>query len=275
MPTDLLQLIHSVILGIVEGITEFLPISSTGHLILTANWLGATGEKWKIFEVFIQLGAIWAVCWAYRLRLWRSIEGLFRGNAAAWRFWVNLGIAFLPAAVVGLLCHHAIKAHLFNWQTVCTTCVLGALVIFWVEKRQTRIRPTVETVEAITPLLALKVGFAQLFALIPGTSRSGATIMGGMIFGLSRQAATEFSFFLAIPVMFAASLYDLYKGRDELNTGDLAPFAVGFAVSFLFALLAVKWLLRFVATHDFRPFAWYRLALGALVIADALLFAKG
>ena len=181
MPSHLLELIHAAVLGIVEGITEFLPISSTGHLILTADWLGATGEKWKVFEVFIQLGAILAVCWAYRLRLWRSVEGLFRGSGSAWRFWINLGIAFLPAAVVGLLCHKAIKAHLFNPLTVCTTCVLGALVIFWVERRQKHVQPSMETVEAITPLTALKVGLAQLFALIPGTSRSGATIMGGMM----------------------------------------------------------------------------------------------
>ena len=256
--------IVAIILGIVEGLTEFLPISSTGHLILVGNWLGASGEKWKVFEVFIQLGAILAVCWAYRVKLLASVLGLFRRSGAAWRFWINLGIAFLPAAIVGLLFHHAIKQYLFTPVTVCTTCVLGALVIFWVERCP---RPsTVATVERITPRQALLVGLAQLFALIPGTSRSGATIIGGMIFGLSRQAATEFSFFLAIPVMFAASLFDLYQGRDLLHAADIAPFVIGFGVSFVAALLAVKWLLRFISSHNFIPFAWYRIALGAVII---------
>ncbi|MFA5205590.1 MAG: undecaprenyl-diphosphate phosphatase [Lentisphaeria bacterium] len=254
----------AIILGLVEGLTEFLPISSTGHLILVGNGLGATGEKWKVFEVFIQLGAILAVCWAYRVKLWATVAGLFRRSGGAWRFWINLGIAFLPAAVIGLLGHHAIKHYLFNPLVVCTTCILGALVIFWVERRP---RPAaVETVEAITPRHALLVGLAQLAALIPGTSRSGATIIGGMIFGLSRQAATEFSFFLAIPVMFAASLFDLYQGRDLLHAADVTPFAIGFGVSFVAALLAVKWLLRFISSHNFVPFAWYRIALGVVVI---------
>ncbi len=263
---EIAALIKALVLGVVEGLTEFLPVSSTGHLIIVSDLLGVNDEKGKVFDIVIQLGAILAVCWEYRARFARAFAGI-GSDPVQQRFAANLAVAFVPAAVVGLAFQSAIKAYLFNPVSVAAALVVGALVIFAVERWYERHgAPRVLAVDAMTWRDALKVGFAQCFSLIPGTSRSGATIMGGMIFGLSRQAATEFSFFLAVPIMFAATGYQLVKYRALLSGNDLAPFAVGFVVSFAGALLAVRGLIRFVASHDFRAFAWYRLALGAAVL---------
>jgi undecaprenyl-diphosphatase len=260
-------LLDALILGVVEGLTEFLPVSSTGHLIIVSDLLGLYDEKAKVFDIVIQLGAILAVCWEFRARFSKAFSGLAR-DPVQQRFATNLMVAFLPAAIVGLALQTQIKAYLFNPVSVAVALVVGALVIFaverWYEKRGVA---RVTSVDDMTWRDALKVGLAQCFSLIPGTSRSGATIMGGMIFGLSRQVATEFSFFLAVPIMFAATGYQLVKYRALLTAGDLGPFAVGFVVSFLAALIAVKGLIRYVAHHDFRAFAWYRIALGAAVLA--------
>ena len=259
-------LLDALWLGLIEGLTEFLPISSTGHLILLSDLLGANDEKGKVFDIVIQLGAILAVCWEYRARLGRAFSGLGRDRVQQ-RFALNLFVAFLPAAIVGLAFQSQIKAYLFNPVSVAVALVLGALAIFAIERWYERHgAPRVTSVDEMTWRDALKVGLAQCLALVPGTSRSGATIMGGMLFGLSRQAATEFSFFLAVPIMFAACGYQLLKYRALLSIGDLAPFAVGFAVSFVSALVAVRALIRYVAHHDFRAFAWYRIALGAAVL---------
>jgi undecaprenyl-diphosphatase len=257
---------HALLLGVVEGLTEFLPISSTGHLILVSDLLGLNDEKGKVFDIVIQLGAILAVCWEYRARFARAFSGLAR-DPVQQRFAANLFVAFLPAAIVGLAFHSQIKAYLFNPITVAVALVVGAIAIFAIERWYKRHgAPRVNAVDEMTWADALKVGLAQCLSLIPGTSRSGATIMGGMVFGLSRQAATEFSFFLSVPIMFAATGYQVVKYRDVLAAGDLAPFAVGFVVSFLSALLAVRGLIRYVARHDFNAFAWYRIALGAVVL---------
>ena len=270
MPLD--PLLDALLLGVVEGLTEFLPISSTGHLILVSDWLGANDEKGKVFDIVIQLGAILAVCWEYRARFARAFSGL-ASDRVQQRFAANLLVAFLPAAIVGLLLQSKIKAYLFNPVSVAVALIVGAIAIFAIERWYERHgAPRVIAVDEMTWRDALKVGLAQCLSLIPGTSRSGATIMGGMVFGLSRQAATEFSFFLAVPIMFAASGYQLVKYRELLSASDLAPFAVGFVVSFVAALVAVKALIRYVAHHDFRAFAWYRLALGAAVL---LYFGRG
>jgi undecaprenyl-diphosphatase len=266
------SLFDAFILGVVEGLTEFLPVSSTGHLILVSDLLGLNDEKGKVFDIVIQLGAILAVCWEYRARFARAFSGL-ASDRVQQRFAANLVVAFLPAAIVGLLLQSKIKAYLFNPVSVAVALVVGALAIFAIERWYERHgAPRVTGVDEMTWKDALKVGLAQCLSLIPGTSRSGATIMGGMLFGLSRQAATEFSFFLAVPIMFAASGYQLVKYRDLLSAADLAPFAVGFVVSFVAALVAVKALIRYVAHHDFRAFAWYRIALGAAVL---LYFGRG
>jgi undecaprenyl-diphosphatase len=263
---DLHPLLDALILGVVEGLTEFLPVSSTGHLILVSDFLGLNDEKGKVFDIVIQLGAIFAVCWEYRARFARLFSGL-AGDPVQQRFAANLFVAFLPAAVVGLALQKQIKAFLFNPVSVAVALIVGALVIFAVERWYAKHgAPRVTSVDQMTWKDALKVGLAQCFSLIPGTSRSGATIMGAMMFGLSRQAATEFSFFLAVPIMFAASGYQMVKYRDLLSRDDLATFGVGFMVSFVFALIAVKGLIRYVAHHDFRAFAWYRIALGVLVL---------
>lgn len=260
---DLLPLLHAFILGVVEGLTEFLPVSSTGHLIIVGDLLNFNDEVGKVFEIVIQLGAILAVCWEYRARIGTVVVGL-GSEPAARRFVANLMIAFLPAAVFGLLFIKTIKAHLFQPFTVAIAFIVGALVIFWVEKKA--FHPRIEKVDDMQWQDALKVGLAQTLALIPGTSRSGATIMGGMIFGLSRQAATEFSFFLAIPVMFAATFYDLYKHWALLHVHDLGVFAVGFVTAFISAFIAVKGLLRYIAHHDFLAFAWYRIVFGVILL---------
>ncbi|MBU0753125.1 MAG: undecaprenyl-diphosphate phosphatase [Gammaproteobacteria bacterium] len=256
-------LLHALILGIVEGLTEFLPVSSTGHLILAGDLLGFNDERGKLFEIVIQSGAILAVCWEYRQRLAAVIGGLPR-EPAAQRFVLNLFIAFLPLAILGLLFGKIIKATLFNPVAVATAFIVGAFVILWAEKREHTIR--IESVDDLSPIDALKLGLAQACALIPGTSRSGATIIGGLLFGLSRKAATEFSFFLAIPTLLAATAYQLYKERHLLSADDLGMWAVGFVAAFASAFLCVRWLLRYISSHDFTIFAWYRIAFGIAVL---------
>ena len=264
------SLATALILGIVEGLTEFLPVSSTGHLIVAGSLLGYTGEQAKTFEIVIQAGAILAVCWEYRTRLARVVRGLF-SDATAQRFAVNLAIAFLPAALLGFVFGQAIKAHLFAPVPVAVAFVAGALVILWAERRQ-RARPEtirVTSVDAMRWTDALLVGCAQALALVPGTSRSGATIIGGMLFGLSRVAATEFSFFLAIPTLFAATGYSLWKDASLVAARDLPAFGVGFVAAFVSAFACVRWLIRYVSHHDFVPFAWYRIAFGVVILATA------
>ena len=261
---DPILLLKALILGIVEGLTEFLPISSTGHLILAGDLLDFNDDRGKLFEIVIQSGAILAVVWEYRERLLKVARGIF-SEAAAQKFVLNLFVAFLPLAILGLAFGKAIKAHLFNPVTVATTFILGAFVILWAEKREHKIR--IQTVEEMSMLDALKLGIAQAFALIPGTSRSGSTIIGGLLFGLSRKAATEFSFFLAIPTLIIATIYQLYKERALLNADDISMWAVGFVAAFISAFLCVRWLLRYISSHDFTVFAWYRIAFGIVVLA--------
>ena len=249
------NLLHALILGLVEGITEFLPISSTGHLILAGSLLGFSDERSGVFFVAIQTGAMLAVVWEYRARF-------FRVDIALWR---NLAVAFIPAAVLGLLFGSLIKQVLFKPVPVALAFIVGGLIILVVEKKS--LNPRIHTTRSMTWTDALKVGIAQCFALIPGTSRSGATIIGGMLFGLSRPAATEFSFFLAVPTLCAAGAYDLLKHRALFSADDLGMFAVGLAASFVSAFVVIRWLIRYVATHDFKPFAWYRIAFGLFVLA--------
>jgi undecaprenyl-diphosphatase len=251
------SLFHALILGIVEGLTEFLPVSSTGHLILAGDLLGYQDARAGVFFVAIQTGAMLAVVWEYRARFFAVDPGL----------WRNLLVAFIPAAALGLLFGGFIKAHLFGPVPVAIAFIAGGVVILLVDRGNRAAR--VENTRAMTWLDALKVGVAQCFALIPGTSRSGATIIGGMLFGLSRPAATEFSFFLAVPTLVAAGAYDLWKNRALFSADDLGMFAVGLAASFVSAFVVIRWLVRYVATHDFRPFAWYRIAFGVVVLASA------
>ena len=260
---DLLILLKALILGVVEGLTEFLPISSTGHLILAGDLLNFNDDRAKLFTIVIQSGAILAVVWEYRERVISVVRGLGRERSAN-RFTLNLLIAFMPLAILGLLFKKPIEAYLFKPLPVALAFIVGALLILWAERREHAIR--IQSVDEMTPLDALKLGLAQALALVPGTSRSGATIIGGMLFGLSRRAATEFSFFLAIPTLIVATLYSLYKERSLLNTDDLGMWSVGIISSFISAFLCVRWLLRFVSTHDFTPFAWYRIAFGIVVL---------
>jgi len=267
---DQLTLASAIILGIVEGLTEFLPVSSTGHLIVAGSLLGYTGEQAKMFDISIQTGAILAVVWEYRARFIGAFGGI-RSDPRARRFVANLAIAFVPAAALGFLFGKAIKAHLFAPIPVAMAFVAGAFVILWAERRQ-KVRPgtvRVNEVDDMTYVDAFKVGCAQCFALIPGTSRSGATIIGGMLFGLSRTAATEFSFFLAVPTLFAAAAYSLLKDGHLLRAADLPLFGVGFVAAFVSAFACVRWLIRYVSHHDFVPFAWYRLAFGGVVLLTA------
>ncbi len=264
---DLILALKAVILGIVEGLTEFLPVSSTGHLILVGDLLNFNDDKGKLFEIVIQVGAILAVCWEYRAKIATVIMGLPTQKSAQ-KFALNLVIAFVPLASLGLLFGKHIKAVLFKPIPVALAFIIGAFVIIWAEKREHKIRIT--EVEDLSPLDALKLGIAQAFALIPGTSRSGATIIGGLLFGLSRKAATEFSFFLAIPTLIIASIYDLYKHRDLLDMATDAPyFVVGLVAAFISALLAIKGLLHYISRHDFIAFAWYRIVFGIIVIATS------
>jgi undecaprenyl-diphosphatase len=264
---DAVILLKALILGVIEGLTEFLPISSTGHLIIASQLLGFHDEKGKVFEIAIQTGAMLAIVWEYRERFARALTGIGRDPVAT-RFVVNLIVAFMPAAVLGLAFGKLIKAHLFNAIAVATAFIVGGIVILWVERRKSR-TARIESVDEMTPLDALKVGIAQAFALIPGTSRSGATIIGGMLFGLSRKAATEFSFFLAVPTLIAAGAYDLLKHRDLFSAADLPVFGVGLIAAFVSAFVCVRWLIRYIATHDFTVFAWYRIVFGAVVLFTA------
>ena len=252
-----MDLLKAFILGIVEGLTEFLPVSSTGHLILAADLLDFRGERAGVFNLAIQTGAMLAVVWEYRARFFRVDLQLYR----------NLLVAFIPAAVLGLAFGSLIKNYLFKPVPVALAFIVGGLIILFVEKKKIAFR--VESTQAMTWLDALKVGFAQCFALIPGTSRSGATIIGGMLFGLSRKAATEFSFFLAVPTLVAAGAYDLWKSRGLFSANDLGMFAVGLIAAFASAFVVIRWLIRYVASHDFRPFAWYRIVFGGLVLLTA------
>jgi len=263
---DSVVLLKALILGVVEGLTEFLPISSTGHLIIASELLGFHDEKGKVFEIVIQTGAMLAVVWEYRARFARALTGI-GSDPVAQRFVINLVVAFIPAAILGLAFGSVIKAHLFHTVPVALAFVIGGVIILWVERRRPRSR--VESVDEMTWKDALKVGLAQSVALIPGTSRSGATIIGGMLFGLSRRAATEFSFFLAVPTLVAAGAYDLFKHRALFSLADSPTFAVGFVTSFISAFLCVRWLIRYIATHDFTAFAWYRIAFGAIVLLTA------
>ncbi len=261
--------IKVIIMGIVEGLTEFLPISSTGHLILAGSLLNFTGEKVKVFEIVIQAGAMLAVCWEYRVRIF-SVMLNFRHDILARRFVLNVLVAFLPAVILGLAFGKMIKAHLFKPVPVAMAFIVGALIIWVVERRNRRhLTSRVDSVDDMSTLDAIKVGLAQCFALIPGTSRSGATIIGAMAFGLSRRAATEFSFFLAIPTLFGATIYSLYKERALLSAADLPMFGLGGLAAFVSAFLCVRWLLRFISTHDFMIFVWYRLVFGVLVLVTA------
>jgi undecaprenyl-diphosphatase len=264
---DLVLLLKALILGIVEGLTEFLPVSSTGHLILVGDLLDFNDDKGKMFEIVIQFGAILAVCWEYRARLRNVASGLRAGKEDAQRFVLNLAVAFMPAAVLGLLFASKIKQYLFKPVPVALAFIVGGLLILWAERRKHVI--SVECVDDMGWRDALKVGLAQSLALIPGTSRSGATIIGGLVFGLSRQAATEFSFFLAIPTLFAATAYELIKYRHLLNADDLGMFAVGGVASFVSAFFAVRGLLRYISRHDFSAFAWYRIGFGIIVLLTA------
>ncbi len=272
-----MHLLHALLLGLVEGMTEFLPISSTGHLILAGHLLGLHDEKSKLFDVAIQTGAMLAVIWYYRDRfiaIFRSIsntEGPVVERQESIRLIANISLAFLPAAVLGLLFGKAIKDHLFHPVPVAIAFVLGGLIILWAERRVALYPQSVrvEALHRMSGLDALKVGIAQCFALIPGTSRSGATIIGGMLFGLSRQVATEFSFFLAIPTLIGAGLYDTWKYRDLLSWADAPAFLLGLTSAFVSALVVVHWLIRFVSNHIFTWFAWYRIAFGAIVLVSS------
>jgi len=259
-----LLVVQAVVLGIVEGLTEFLPVSSTGHLIIVGDALGFTGERAKTFEIFIQLGSILGVMWYYRARVWALASGLHR--PAERRFVWNLFVAFLPAAMIGLLTHKYIKAYLFSPVTVAIALIVGGVLIFVIERWHQHRGARIHSVDEMTSLDALKVGVAQTFSLFPGTSRAGATIMGGLLTGLSRTTATEFSFFLAMPTMFAATLYDLVKSREHLQAGDAMLFAIGFVVAFITAVFVVKAFLKYVGRHTFGPFAWYRIGFGVLVL---------
>jgi undecaprenyl-diphosphatase len=275
---DIALLLKAAILGIVEGLTEFLPISSTGHLILSSSLLGFRGENVATFEIAIQTGAMLAVIWEYRRKLIDTVAGIARERTAQ-RFALNVIVAFLPAVVFGLAFGSFIKAKLFHPVPVATAFLVGGLIILWVEARHRRAfgerdlegrrLARVETVDDMTVVDALKVGLVQCLAMIPGTSRSGATIIGGMLFGLSRRAATEFSFYLAIPTLIGAGVYSLWKQRGILTTADLPLFAVGFVFAFISALLCIRWLIRYISTHDFTVFAWYRIVFGVVVLATA------
>lgn len=261
---DILLLLKALILGVIEGLTEFLPISSTGHLIVFGDLLHFHSNG-KVFEIAIQLGAVLAVIFEYRQKFTQIVKGIGRDRTIN-RFVLNLAVAFVPAAVMGLLFSKQIKAYLFNPITVATMLVLGGFFILWVEKRQISKKPKIEKVDDMKPIDALVVGCAQVFALVPGTSRSGSTIMGGMLWGLERKVATEFSFFLAVPMMIAATGYDILKHYQLFTLQDIGLIIVGFVAAFLAGLVAVKALLKFVATRNYVPFAYYRIIFGGLIL---------
>jgi undecaprenyl-diphosphatase len=271
MAGDTISLVNAAILGMVEGVTEFLPISSTGHLIVAASLLDIHGgERVKVFEIAIQIGAIFAVLWSYRDRFWSTFRGLGR-DVKANTFFLNLCVAFVPAASIGFLFIKDIKAVLFNAYGVAAASIIGALIILWVERNssQREADARIREVDAMTMSDAFKVGLAQCFSLFPGMSRSGASLVGGMLFGMSRKTATEFSFFLGVPTLSAASLYSMYKDRALLSSADIPAFAVGTIVSFIIALMVIRWLIRFVATHTLVAFAWYRIAFGGVILLTA------
>ena len=260
---DLLLLLKGLVLGLVEGVTEFLPISSTGHLIIAGDLLNFNDEKGKIFEIVIQLGAILAVCWAYRAKIGQVL--ITANQKSSQQLIINLTLAFLPAALLGLAFHHQIKQYLFSPLTVACALILGGAAILIIERIAPQ--PNIDAVDDMDWKHALKIGVAQTVALIPGVSRSGATILGGVLFGLSRSAATEFSFFLAIPIMFAATAFELFSNRTLLSWQDFELFAVGFVTAFISALLVIQLFIRFVAKHNFTGFAWYRIIFGLSVLA--------
>jgi undecaprenyl-diphosphatase len=264
---DNVLLVKAAIMGLVEGITEFLPISSTGHLILAGALLGFDDDKAKVFDIAIQTGAIFAVILVYWQKIRDTLVTL-PSSKVSQRFAINVLIAFTPAVVLGLLFGNAIKANLFNPVVVASTFIIGGFIILWAEKRQAD-NPklaAIHDVDAMTSIDALKVGLVQCFAMIPGTSRSGATIIGGMLLGLSRKAATDFSFYLAIPTLIGAGAYSLYKERSLLSLADAPMFGVGLVVSFISAWLCIRWLLKFIATHSFVGFAYYRIVFGLIVL---------
>ncbi|MDH4293373.1 MAG: undecaprenyl-diphosphate phosphatase [Betaproteobacteria bacterium] len=263
---DVTPYLHAFILGVVEGLTEFLPVSSTGHLIIVGSLLNFNDEKGKVFELVIQTGAMLAVCWEFRARFRGVLCGLTT-DVGAQRFVLNLIAAFMPAAVIGLALGGIIKSHLFHAVPVAMALIIGGFVILWAERRDRAAR--IDDVDMMTWRDALKVGFAQAFALFPGVSRAGATIIGGMLFGLSRRAATEFSFFLAVPTLMAAGAYDLYKSRALLSADDIGLFGVGTVTAFVSAFVCIRWLIRYVASHDFRIFAWYRIGFGLFILLSA------
>jgi undecaprenyl-diphosphatase len=264
---DIVLLVKAAVMGIVEGLTEFLPISSTGHLILAGSLLGFDDAKAKVFDIAIQTGAIFAVILVYWQKIQSTVVALPRQPKAR-RLAVNVVVGFLPAVVLGLIFGKMIKAHLFTPVVVASTFIIGGFIILWAEKRPPG-SVRIEHVDDMTTWDALKVGLVQCFAMIPGTSRSGSTIIGGMLLGLSRQAATDFSFFLAIPTLIGAGAYSLYKERALLSAADIPLFSVGLVFSFLSAWLCVRWLLKYISTHNFIPFAWYRIAFGIVVLATA------
>ncbi|MGN6831282.1 undecaprenyl-diphosphate phosphatase [Paucibacter sp. M5-1] len=264
---DAVLLIKAAIMGVVEGLTEFLPISSTGHLILAGALLGFDDAKSKVFDIAIQTGAIFAVILVYWQRLREVAVGL-GSEARSRRFLINVAVGFAPAVILGLLLGKAIKAHLFTPTVVAIALIVGGFVILWAERRKQAV-VRIEHVDDMTPLDALKVGLAQCVAMIPGTSRSGATIIGGMLFGLSRKAATDYSFFLAIPTLIGAGAYSLYKDRALLALSDAPMFGVGLLFSFVSAWICVRWLLRYIASHSFEVFAWYRIVFGIVILATA------
>ena len=267
---DLILALKAIIMGLVEGFTEFLPISSTGHLIVAGSLLDFTGEKVKVFEIAIQAGAILAVMWEYRARIASVLAGL-GADPKARKFTLNLIVAFMPAAVLGLAFNTMIKAKLFAPVPVALAFIIGGVIILWVERsnKENAAPARIDSVDDMNMMDALKIGCAQALALIPGTSRSGATIIGGMLFGLSRKAATEFSFFLAIPTLLAATVYSVYKERALLSAADLPLFGIGGVAAFISAFLCVRWLLRYISSHDFSVFAWYRIVFGILIVASA------
>ena len=267
---DIVLLIKAAIMGIVEGLTEFLPISSTGHLILAGSLLGLDNEVGKVFDIAIQTGAIFAVILVYWQKLRDTVLAL-PSSKQAQRFALNVFIAFVPAVILGLLFGKAIKAHLFTPVVVASTFIIGGFIILWAERRQKNAPAAIRIhdVESMTPMDALKVGLVQCLAMIPGTSRSGATIIGGMLLGLSRKAATDFSFYLAIPTLIGAGAYSLFKERALLSWADSPMFLIGLVFSFLSAWLCIRWLLRYIATHSFVGFAYYRIVFGVVVLATA------
>ncbi len=261
---DPILAIQAFFLGILEGLTEFIPVSSTGHLILVIDLIGFEGPKGKVFEIVIQLGAILAICWLYRMKLWHAVSTMHKEQSSQ-RFISNIVLAFLPAAVIGVFAHGFIKEVLFSPWVVSVMLIIGGVIIIIVERLN--LKPKTQEIDHITPMLAVKIGFCQALAMIPGTSRSGATIIGAMLLGVDRKAATEFSFFLAIPTMLGATVYDVYKNFDALTSDGIGIIAIGFISAFFAAMLVVRSLINFISTHGFTPFGYYRILIGMVMLA--------